>query len=178
MSLNPRRLLSALLALLLTACPGTVVDPSYEGEPLVTLEGQLAVSPQYIGDKPVRLALATGGRHSPRRWRSWPAQPTSSTPSPISWMPRQRVRVWSARQADRVRLWIEDDGIGIAPEYQDRIFRPFERLHGVESYPGTGIGLATVHRSLERMDGTSGVVSASGQGSRFWIELAAAQELQ
>lgn len=60
MSLNPRRLLSALLALLLfaTACDGAVVDPSYEGEPLVTLEGQLTVSPQYSVDKPVRLALA------------------------------------------------------------------------------------------------------------------------
>ena len=70
-----------------------------------------------------------------------------------------------------VRLWVEDNGIGIAPEYQDRIFRVFERLHGVETYPGTGIGLAIVRKGIERMGGRVGVVSQSGQGSRFWIEL-------
>ncbi|MBA3875461.1 MAG: hypothetical protein C0498_00760 [Anaerolinea sp.] len=69
------------------------------------------------------------------------------------------------------RLWIEDNGIGIAPEHRERIFRPFERLHGVESFAGTGIGLAVVRRGLERMGGTCGVESGSGGGSRFWIEL-------
>ncbi len=60
MSLHPRRLLSALLALLTlaTACDSAVVDPSYAGEPLVTLEGQMSVSPLYIGKEPIRLALA------------------------------------------------------------------------------------------------------------------------
>lgn len=76
-----------------------------------------------------------------------------------------------ASSANWVRLWVEDNGIGIAPEYQDRIFRVFERLHGVETYPGTGIGLAIVRKGIERMGGRVGVVSQSGQGSRFWIEL-------
>lgn len=59
MSLKPRRLLSALLALLVsTAACDAPVDPSYEGEPLVTLEGQMTVSPALNFDKPVRLALA------------------------------------------------------------------------------------------------------------------------
>jgi signal transduction histidine kinase/CHASE3 domain sensor protein len=70
-----------------------------------------------------------------------------------------------------VRLWVEDNGIGIAPEYQDRIFRVFERLHGVETYPGTGIGLAIVRKGIERMGGRVGVVSQPDKGSRFWIEL-------
>jgi signal transduction histidine kinase/CHASE3 domain sensor protein len=70
-----------------------------------------------------------------------------------------------------VRLWVEDNGIGIAPEYQDRIFRVFERLHGVETYPGTGIGLAIVRKGMERLGGRVGVESQLGQGSRFWIEL-------
>jgi PAS domain S-box-containing protein len=72
---------------------------------------------------------------------------------------------------DWVRLWIVDNGIGIAPEYQERIFRVFERLHGAESYPGTGIGLAIVRKGLDRMGGEVGVESQLGQGSRFWIAL-------
>jgi len=70
-----------------------------------------------------------------------------------------------------VRLWVEDNGIGIEPKYQAQIFRVFERLHGVETYPGTGIGLAIVHKGMERMGGRAGVESQVGQGSRFWIEL-------
>ena len=75
-----------------------------------------------------------------------------------------------------VRLWVEDNGIGIDPAHQERVFQPFQRLHGVESYPGTGIGLAIVRRSLERMGGRSGVISRPGEGSRFWIELRSAQK--
>jgi signal transduction histidine kinase len=71
----------------------------------------------------------------------------------------------------KVRLWIGDNGIGIAPEHQQRIFRVFERLHGVDSYPGTGIGLAIARKGVERMGGRVGVESQPGQGSRFWIEL-------
>ena len=70
-----------------------------------------------------------------------------------------------------IRLWIEDNGIGIAPEYYQRIFRVFERLHGVESYPGTGIGLAIVRKGVERMGGEVGIESQANLGSRFWIEL-------
>ena len=70
-----------------------------------------------------------------------------------------------------IRLWVEDNGIGIAPEHQQRIFRVFERLHGIESYPGTGIGLAIVKKGVDRMGGQVGVESQLGQGSRFWIQL-------
>lgn len=84
---------------------------------------------------------------------------------------KPRVTVKAEARGDRARLWIEDNGIGIAPAHQERIFGVFERLNRSEDYPGTGIGLAIVRRALERMKGSTGVVSVAGQGSRFWIEL-------
>ena len=86
-----------------------------------------------------------------------------------------RVRVWSESRDRVARLWVEDNGIGIDPRYQAGIFRVFERLHGVEVYPGTGIGLAIVRRGTERMGGRAGVQSTAGAGARFWIELPAAR---
>jgi len=87
---------------------------------------------------------------------------------------KPQVRLRAEDRGEQVRLWVEDNGLGIAPEHQERIFRIFERLHGVEAYPGTGIGLAIVKKSVERMGGQVGVESAPGQGSRFWVDLAKA----
>jgi signal transduction histidine kinase len=81
------------------------------------------------------------------------------------------VRVSAETRNGAVRLWVADNGIGIEPDHHQRIFKVFERLHGTESYPGTGIGLAIVRKGMERMGGRSGVESSPGQGSRFWIEL-------
>ncbi|MFN0007830.1 MAG: sensor histidine kinase [Planctomycetota bacterium] len=85
-----------------------------------------------------------------------------------------RIRVRTEKRGDLVRLWVEDNGIGIAPEYHEKIFRVFERLNGVGAYPGTGIGLAIVRRAADRMGGATGVESRPGEGSRFWIDLPAA----
>jgi signal transduction histidine kinase len=82
-----------------------------------------------------------------------------------------QVRVWAEEREEWIRLWVEDNGIGIAPEHQERIFRVFERLHGIEAYPGTGIGLAIVRKGVERMGGRVGVESEPNRGSRFWVEL-------
>jgi signal transduction histidine kinase len=81
------------------------------------------------------------------------------------------VIVREERSGDSVRLWIEDNGIGIAPEHCERIFRIFERLHDRDKYTGTGIGLAIVQKAITRMGGKVGVESESGRGSRFWFEL-------
>ncbi len=89
---------------------------------------------------------------------------------------RPQVRVFAEARDSRIRLWMEDNGLGIAPEHQTRIFLPFERLHGPGPYPGTGIGLAIVRKGVERMGGAAGVDSEPGGGSRFWIELPAAGE--
>jgi PAS domain S-box-containing protein len=87
-----------------------------------------------------------------------------------------QVQIWAETQDGWVRLWVTDNGIGIAPGHQKRIFRVFERLHGIETYPGTGIGLAIVRKGIERMGGQVNVESQLGQGSRFWIELRSAVE--
>ncbi len=86
---------------------------------------------------------------------------------------KPKVNIWAEALNSRVRLWVEDAGIGIAPEYHDRIFRIFERLQGMEAYPGTGVGLAIVKKGLERMGGKAGVDSTPGRGSKFWVELRA-----
>jgi PAS domain S-box-containing protein len=87
-----------------------------------------------------------------------------------------RVRIFSQRADGRVRLTVADQGIGIAPEHQERIFRVFERLHGNETYPGTGIGLAIVRRGVARLGGHVELESAPGSGSRFTIDLPASPE--
>lgn len=82
-----------------------------------------------------------------------------------------QIRVWVEERDNWMRLWVEDNGIGIEPHYQEQIFGVFERLHGREAYPGTGIGLAIVRKGAERLGGRAGVESALGQGSQFWVEL-------
>ena len=79
------------------------------------------------------------------------------------------VRIWTETRGDFVRFWFEDSGIGIPKEYQERIFGMFQQLD--KGYEGTGIGLALVRKTAERMDGKVGVESEPGQGSRFWLEL-------
>jgi signal transduction histidine kinase len=82
-----------------------------------------------------------------------------------------RVRIWGEEHDRQVRLWVQDNGIGIAAADRERIFRAFERLQGVETYAGSGIGLAIVHTAVQRLGGRVRVESEVGQGSRFCVEL-------
>jgi signal transduction histidine kinase len=88
---------------------------------------------------------------------------------------KPQIRVWAQHKGNWIRLWVEDNGIGIAPQYQEQIFGVFERLHGRDTYPGTGIGLAIVRKGVERLGGRVGVESVLGQGSRFWVEFEGAK---
>lgn len=84
------------------------------------------------------------------------------------------VRVWTEQSNGRTRLWIQDNGIGISPEEQKKLFVLFQRLHPPGEYEGTGVGLAIVRKAAERMGGKVGVESQKGAGSKFWVELRAA----
>ncbi|HTL58976.1 MAG TPA: PAS domain S-box protein [Candidatus Limnocylindrales bacterium] len=86
------------------------------------------------------------------------------------------VRIHSETKGDRVRLWVEDNGIGINKEAQGKIFELFYRLHRSGEYEGTGLGLAIVRKAAERMGGQVGVESEPGAGSRFWVELSLAEQ--
>jgi signal transduction histidine kinase len=87
------------------------------------------------------------------------------------------VKLWAEKRPDgMIRVWVEDNGIGIPAEFQERIFNVFQRLH-TTAYAGTGIGLAIVQKGVERMGGRNGLESAPGAGSKFWIELAEAPPL-
>ena len=87
------------------------------------------------------------------------------------------IRIWTEHRGEFVRLWVADNGIGIEPEYQTKIWGMFERVHPKDRYEGTGIGLAIVRKAVERMGGAVGVESDGASGSRFWVQLPAAPPL-
>lgn len=82
-----------------------------------------------------------------------------------------RVRITGAAHGDSIRVCVEDNGIGILPENQGKLFRLFERIHSEEEYPGTGVGLAIVKRAAERMGSRVGFDRGQNGGSSFWFEL-------
>lgn len=80
------------------------------------------------------------------------------------------IKIWTDSTEFRVRLWIQDNGIGVDPENHIRIFKMFEQVNS-KSYEGTGIGLAIAKKAIENMHGAIGIESKLGEGTRVWIEL-------
>ncbi len=81
-----------------------------------------------------------------------------------------RIRIWGEVLDDRCHYHVADEGIGIEPRYQERIFQVFQRLHS-RRIPGTGIGLAICQRIVDRHGGHLSVQSEPGKGSTFTFDL-------
>ncbi len=90
---------------------------------------------------------------------------------------RPHSTIWTESIDSQVRIYVRDNGIGIAAENQQRIFGMFARINSDKLFEGTGIGLAIVRKAAERMGGAVGIKSQLGQGSTFWIQLNAATAL-
>jgi PAS domain S-box-containing protein len=82
-----------------------------------------------------------------------------------------RIRIGSEERGEKVRFWVEDNGIGIAPRDFERIFQMFTQVNAPALYGGTGVGLAIVKKAVLTMEGTVGVESEEGKGSKFWVDL-------
>ncbi len=80
---------------------------------------------------------------------------------------RPVIRISAHREEGRWSLRVSDNGIGIDQKYFERIFQMFQRLHGRDEYPGTGIGLALCKKIVERHGGEMSVASESGRGTTF-----------
>lgn len=81
------------------------------------------------------------------------------------------IEIEASDLGQEIEIAIKDNGIGIAPRYQERIFEIFQRLHNRREYSGTGIGLAVCKRIVERFEGTIRVEPNAPQGSTFLITL-------
>jgi len=81
------------------------------------------------------------------------------------------IEIWAEASAQRVRIYVKDNGIGVPPEHQTKIFFLFERLHPQGSFEGTGVGLAIARKAAQRMKGDVGIVPGVNEGSIFWLDL-------
>jgi signal transduction histidine kinase len=89
---------------------------------------------------------------------------------------KANVSVGGRREADSVVYWVEDNGAGFPPRYADKLFRPFERLHRQDEFPGVGVGLAIVRRVAERHGGSIEADAEPDRGARFELRLPAEPE--
>lgn len=89
---------------------------------------------------------------------------TSQTPAPL-------IRFYGRHEGDQQVFCVSDNGAGFDPEYKDKLFKPFQRLHSYSEFPGTGVGLTTVKRIIERHGGRISATATLGLGACFCFTL-------
>lgn len=82
-----------------------------------------------------------------------------------------KIEFGTIRRKDRLIYFVRDNGPGFNMDYTDKLFKPFQRLHSDQEFPGTGIGLATVDRIIRRHGGSIWAESPPGQGAVFYFTL-------
>ncbi len=126
-------------------------------------EGRVVVTsdqlPQVFGDETQLIQLLQNLIGNALKFRKKDAQP--------------RIQVSAERRGNQWLFGVHDNGIGIEPGFQERIFTVFQRLHTKDEYPGTGIGLAICRMIVERHEGRIWVESKPGEGSTFYFTLPA-----
>lgn len=135
----------------------------------------------------VRDSIATGlPKGSPVSWDLAPLPPADADPAMMKlvWSqllsnavkfsagsPHPRIRIGCDTTGPSVTWWISDNGVGFDADRTHHLFRPFRRLHHPEDFPGSGIGLAIVHRVVTRHGGTITAEGRSGEGATFRFSL-------
>ena len=92
--------------------------------------------------------------------------------------PAQEVDIFARAEGEQCIISVRDNGIGFDMRFYDKIFEIFQRLQRAEEYPGTGIGLAMVHKAMERMGGRVWAESSLGAGAVFYLQLPLANTFQ
>lgn len=92
--------------------------------------------------------------------------------------PLVRLSAERTKDEQQVRIYVEDNGIGFEEQYLERIFQPFQRLHGMSQYEGSGMGLAICRKIVERHSGNITARSTPGEGTTFIITLPVRQPQQ
>lgn len=87
-----------------------------------------------------------------------------------------QIRIWTKLHGQGLRIYVQDEGPGIAPEFRERMFQKFSQADSSDrrSKGGTGLGLAITKELMARMEGDVGFTSEAGQGATFWLEVPAA----
>ncbi|HYL75167.1 MAG TPA: PAS domain S-box protein, partial [Bryobacteraceae bacterium] len=144
----------------MTALARSVVDELRAMEPGRLIEIELHPLPQALGERAVvRQVLMNLISNAWKFTRH---------------APRPAIEVGSYRDGGRDVYFVEDNGVGFDPQYSDKLFRVFERLHGGDEFEGSGIGLAIVRRISRRHGGEAWATGKVGQGAKFCFTLAAA----
>ena len=129
-----------------------------DAEPQRTVELRVQPGMHVRGDRALLLTLLDNLMGN--AWKF-----TGNTPSPL-------VEVGMETGAGSLPAYfVRDNGAGFDAGYADKLFRPFQRLHSQDEFPGHGIGLASVKRIIERHGGQIGATGSTGGGAKFWFRL-------